>query len=66
MRKANSRRNAGQLALPFGSVEVPLERLRSVYEGSRLNLSFEQVLALPHLRICLRNVVLARCRRGAR
>lgn len=58
-----SKRCAGQLDLPFGSIEVSMERLRSAYERSRLKLPFESALALPHLRICLRNVALASSRR---
>lgn len=64
--KRTNGRNGGQLALPFGSIDVPVERLRLVYERSRLKLPFESALALPHLRICLRNVVLASSRRRAR
>lgn len=57
--KSSGRRSGGQLALPLGSVEMPVEHLRSAYERARLSVPFEAAMALPHLRICLRNLALS-------
>lgn len=64
--KSSGRRSGGQLALPFGSIEMSAEHLRSAYERSRLDVPFEAAMALPHLRICLRNLALSSGRRRPR
>lgn len=56
--KAKQHSNIRQLVLPIGVTEVPESALLSAYRRCRLVVPFEQALALPHLRICLRNVAL--------
>jgi hypothetical protein len=56
-------RNRHQLALPIGKVEVPEHLLRAAYERSRLQIGFDQAMALTHFRICFKRLALARLKR---
>jgi hypothetical protein len=56
-------RNSHQLALPIGKVEVPEHLLRAAYERSRLQIGFDQAMALTHFRIGLKRLALTMIKR---
>lgn len=55
-----------QLALPIGQVEVPEHLLRAVYEQERnwLKRGFEEVMQIPHFRICLKHLAIRKAAMG--
>lgn len=56
-----------QLALPIGQVvEVPEHLLRAVYEQERswFKRGFEEVMQIPHLRICLKHLAIRNAAMG--
>lgn len=61
-------RRQQQFALPLGQVEPSEDLMRAAYERERrwLKRGFEDVMQIPHFRICLRNLALVMAKRGGK